>query len=81
MRQLLVKRLCLFTPAVNIVKPTNTKQALSNISTATKAFSIGEINESQLRTIEAVSNSFIKGYESTEVEERLSRIEEELRKR
>jgi hypothetical protein len=75
-QQMLVKRLCLFTPMVAIKKPTNAKDALNNLSVATQQFADGEINESQLRTIEAVSNSFVKGYELTELEERVSKLEE-----
>jgi len=74
-QQMLVKRLCLFSPIVNIKKPKNADDALQNLATATKQFSNGEINESQLRTIEAVSNSFIKGYEQTELEERITALE------
>ena len=47
-QQMLVKRLCLFTPVVDIKKPTNTQEALENIATATQQFADGEINESQL---------------------------------
>jgi hypothetical protein len=75
-QQLLVKRLCLFTPVVNIKKPTNVQDALTNLALATKAYANGEINESQLRTIEAVSNSFIKGYELTDLEQRIEALEE-----
>ncbi len=76
MKQLLVKRLCLFNPIVDIKKPTNAKDALSNLSTATKLYANGSINESQLKTIEAVSNSYAKTYEVTELEERITRLEE-----
>ncbi|WP_309499698.1 hypothetical protein [Sulfurovum sp.] len=75
-QQLLVKRLCLFTPIVEIKKPSNAQEALANLSAATQQFANGEINESQLRTIEAVSNSYIKGYEVTELEERVIKLEE-----
>ncbi len=75
-QQMLVKRLCLFTPIVDIQKPNNAQEALNNLSVATRQFADGEINESQLRTIEAVSNSFIKGYELTELEERVTKLEE-----
>ena len=75
-QQMLVKRLCLFTPIVDIKKPSNAQEALSNLALAIKSYADGEINESQLRTIEAVSNSFIKGYELTELEERLAALEE-----
>lgn len=74
-QQLLIKRLCLFSPIVPIIKPTNAKQALDNIAIATKAYADGEINESQLRTIEAVSNSFVKVYEVTNIEDRLTAVE------
>jgi len=75
-QQLLVKRLCLFTPLVNIKKPTTAKEALDNLATATKQYADGLINESQLRTIEAVSNSYTKGYEVTELEDRITALEE-----
>ncbi len=75
-QQMLVKRLCLFTPIVDIQKPTNAQEALNNLSMATQQYSRGEINESQLRTIEAVSNSFIKGYELTDLEKRIKKLEE-----
>jgi len=76
-QQLLVKRLCLFNPLVNIKKPTTAKEALDNLATATKQYADGVINESQLRTIEAVSNSYTKAYEATELEERISKLEEQ----
>ena len=75
-QQMLVKRLCLFTPIVDIKKPTNVQEALNNLSVATQQFADGEINESQLRTIEAVSNSFIKGHEITELEKRIKILED-----
>ena len=75
-QQLLVKRLCLFTPIVKIKKPTNAKEALANLATATKQYADGLINDNQLRTIEAVSNSYTKGYEVTELEERITALEE-----
>ena len=75
-QQMLVKRLCLFTPIVEITKPSDTSEALNNLAVATKQYSDGLINESQLRTIEAVSNSFIKGKEATELEERIKVLEE-----
>lgn len=75
-QQLLVKRLCLFTPIVDIKKPTNAKEALSTLAAATKSYANGEINGSQLRTIEAVSNSYVKAYEITELEERITLLEE-----
>ena len=78
-QQLLVKRLCLFTPIVDIKKPTNADDALNNLATATKDYANGEINESQLRTIEAVSNSYVKSYEVTSLEERITALEEEDR--
>ena len=74
-QQLLVKRLCLFTPLIKIKKPTTAKQALDNLATATKQYADGLINESQLRTIEAVSNSYSKGYEVVELEERITALE------
>lgn len=77
-QQMLVKRLCLFNPLINIKTPTNANDALSNLATATKAYANGEINESQLRTIEAVSNSYVKSYEVTTLEERLKTIEDAL---
>jgi len=75
-QQLLVKRLCLFTPLIKIKKPTTAKEALDNLATATKQYADGLINESQLRTIEAVSNSYSKGYELVELEERITALEE-----
>ncbi len=75
-QQMLVKRLCLFTPFVDIQKPTNAKEALDNLALAIKAYANGEINESQLRTIEAVSNSYAKVYEVTELEQRIKVLEE-----
>jgi len=74
-QQLLVKRLCLFTPIISIKKPTNASEALSNLATATKQYADGAINESQLRTIEAVSNSYTKGYEAIELDERITALE------
>ena len=76
MQQTLVKRLCLFNPVVEIVKPTTAKQALANLATATKQYADGLINESQLRTIEAVSNSYVKGHEVTDLEARIQKLEE-----
>ena len=76
----IAKRLNLFNPQIHIIKPTNAKEALNNLSTAIKQYADGEINESQLRTIEAVSNSYIKGYEFTEFEERLQGIEDAIKK-
>jgi len=77
-QQFLVKRLGLFTPAINIKKPTNAKEALENLANATKQFADGAISESQLRTIEAVSNSFTKSYEITELEDRITALEEKI---
>lgn len=76
--QMLVKRLCLFNPQINIKKPTSSEDALSNLAAATKAYANGEINESQLRTIEAVSNSYIKSKDMTDVEQRLAELEKAL---
>jgi len=76
----IAKRLNLFNPQINIKKPTNAKEALNNLSTAIKQYADGEINESQLRTIEAVSNSYIKGYEFAEFEERLEELENAVKK-
>ena len=75
-QQMLVKRLCLFNPLIDIKKPTGSEDALSNLAAATKSYANGEINESQLRTIEAVSNSYVKAYEVTDLEERISKLEE-----
>ena len=75
-QQLLVKRLCLFTPIVKIKKPTTAKEALDNLATAIKQYADGLINDNQLRTIEAVSNSYTKGYEVVELEERITALEE-----
>ena len=79
-QQLLVKRLCLFTPLIEIKKPTTAKEALNNLATATKQYADGAINESQLRTIEAVSNSYSKGYEVVELEERITALEKDKSK-
>jgi len=79
-QQLLVKRLCLFTPLIKIKKPTTAKEALNNLATATKQYADGAINESQLRTIEAVSNSYSKGYEVVELEERITALEKDKSK-
>ena len=76
----IAKRLNLFNPQINITKPTDAKEALDNLSNAIKQYADGEINESQLRTIEAVSNSYIKGYEFAEFEERLQGIEDAIKK-
>ena len=78
MRQLLVKRLCLFTPLVDIKKPETAKDALDNIGKATKAYANGAINENQLRTLEAANNSFIKACDTVELEARITAIEEAL---
>ena len=77
-QQMLIKRLCLFSPIVEIKKPTNAKEALDNLATATKQYADGAINDNQLRTIEAVSNSYTKGYEVTELEERITALEENV---
>ena len=74
-QQMLVKRLCLFNPLINIKRPKTSEDALSNLAAATKAYANGEINESQLRTIEAVSNSFVKANDLTEQAKRLDEIE------
>jgi len=74
-QQMLVKRLCLFNPLIDIKKPTNAGDAIANLAVATKSYANGEINESQLRTIEAVSNSYVKAYEITELETRISKLE------
>jgi Holliday junction resolvasome RuvABC endonuclease subunit len=76
--QMLVKRLCLFSPPIDIKKPTSSADALANLAAATKQYSDGLINESQLRTIEAVSNSYIKAKDMTDVEQRLAEIEKVL---
>jgi len=78
-QQLLVKRLCLFTPIVDIKKPTNAKEALNNLAIATKEYADGKINESQLRTIEAVCNSYTKSYEIIELEERIKILEKHIK--
>ncbi len=80
-QQLLVKRLGLFNPIIRIKKPTNAKEALENLAEVTKQFANGQINESQLRTIEAVSNSFVKGFEITEIEQRISKLEKAVNAR
>jgi hypothetical protein len=74
-QQFLVKRLGLFIPKIDIKKPTNIKEALENLANATKQYADGAISESQLRTIEAVSNSYSKGYEAAEIEERITILE------
>ncbi len=74
-RLFIAKRLNLFNPQINIKKPSNAKEALNNLSTAIKQYADGEINESQLRTIEAVTNSYVKAYEATELEERIQALE------
>ena len=76
LKQLLIKRLCLFTPIVDIKKPTSSKDALANIGKAIKLYADGKINESQLRTIEATNNSFIKAFDMIELEERITALEE-----
>ncbi len=80
-RLFIAKRLNLFNPQINIIRATNAEEALSNLSQAIKQYADGEINESQLRTIEAVTNSFIKGFEVTELEKRLERLEDELKQK
>lgn len=80
-RLFLAKRLNLFSPHINIIKPTNSKEALNNLSIALKQFADGSINESQLRTVEAVVNSFIRGYDYVELEDRIKRLEHETLKR
>jgi hypothetical protein len=80
-RLFIAKRLNLFNPQINIKRATNAKEALSNLSQAIKQYADGEINESQLRTIEAVTNSFIKGFEVTELEKRLERLEDEFKQK
>jgi len=74
----IAKRLNLFNPQINIRKPINASEALENLSIAIKQYADGEINESQLRTIEAVSNSYIKAYEFTEFEQRLMEVEDAI---
>ncbi len=74
-RLFIAKRLNLFNPQINIKKPSNAKEALNNLSTAIKQYADGEINESQLRTIEAVTNSYVKAYEATELEKRIEALE------
>ena len=78
---LLVKRLGLFQREINIPKPKDAKQALDNLATATKLYADNQISESQLKTIEAVSNSYIRGTQLTDIEERLQRIENTLNER
>ncbi|WP_415405906.1 hypothetical protein ACLHDG_09065 [Sulfurovum sp. CS9] len=75
-QQMLVKRLGLFNQQINITKPTDAKSALKTLSSAVKQYSDGEISESQLRTLEAVLNSYIKGHEITELEDRILKLEE-----
>ena len=76
MKQLLVKRLCLFNPIVDIKKPTDAKDALENIGKAIKLYADGKINESQLRSLEATNNSFLKGFDIVEIEARVAALEE-----
>ena len=45
MKALLVKRLGLFNKTIDIKKPNNAKDAISNLSDATKQYSEGEISE------------------------------------
>ena len=81
MKALLVKRLGLFNKTIDIKKPNNAKDAISNLSDATKQYSEGFISESQLRTIQAVSNSYIKAHDSITLEERLTKIEEMIKEK
>ena len=74
-RLFISKRLKLFNPQICITKPTTAAEALDNLSTAIKQYADGEINESQLRTIEAISNSYIKGCDFIEFEKRLESLE------
>lgn len=74
--QMLVKRLGLFNQSINISKPYDAASALKALSIAIKQYSDGEISESQTRTIEATLNSYIKGYEITELEARLKALED-----
>ena len=78
-RLFIAKRLNLFNPQINIKRAIVAKGALENLSQAIKQYADGEINESQLRTIEAVTNSFIKGFEVTELEKRIERLEDGLK--
>lgn len=75
-QQLLIKRLGLFNPSVNITKPTTAKEALKALSDAIEQYSEGAINESQLKTLEATLNSYVRGYEVTEIEARLKALED-----
>ncbi len=75
-QQLLIKRLCLFNPIIEIKKPASAKDAIENLAAATKLYAKGEINESQLKTIEAVCNSYAKVTEIIDLESRLSKLEE-----
>jgi hypothetical protein len=75
-QQFLVKRLGLFNRKINIKKPTSAKDALNNLATAIKQYADNEISESQLRTIEATANSFIKANEAIDLEARLKKLEE-----
>ena len=81
MKQLLVKRLGLFNRTIDIKTPTNAKDALNNLSKATKQYSEGLISESQLKTLEAVSNSYIKGHDNITFEDRLTAIEKILKEK
>ena len=74
--QFLVKRLGLFNCPIRITKPSNTKNALGNLANAIVQYSDGTITESQIKTIEATLNSFIKGYDATVLEERIVALEE-----
>jgi len=75
-QQMLVRRLGLFNQHINIDRPTDAKSALDTLSKAVKQYSDGDISESQLRTLEAVLNSYVKGYEITTLEERIIKLEE-----
>ncbi len=75
-QQMLVRRLGLFNQHINIDRPTDAKSALDTLSKAVKQYSNGDISESQLRTLEAVLNSYVKGYEITTLEDRINALEE-----
>lgn len=75
-QQLLIKRLGLFNPQINIKKPKTSQEALNSLSEAIKQYSNGEINESQLRTLEATLNSFIKAHDIVELENRIKALED-----
>ena len=75
-RQLLIKRLGLFNQIIDIKKPRNSKDALENLAKSIKLYADGKISESQLRAIEATANSYIKCTDTTELEARLTALEE-----